>query len=142
MSIFNYISKSDLKNQVKKLNDDMELLSDTKKCLNKKLNALCLQTIHKSKGLAYDNVFVIGCYENGIPHNKVVEKSQVDKEKERGTAEPSTTLEEERRLMYVAMTRAKNNLFLTVPKNRGDKPLKLSRFLKETGLQGIKDWMD
>lgn len=99
-----------------------------------KLNALCLQTIHKSKGLAYDNVFVIGCYENGIPHNKVVEKSQVDKEKERGTAEPLTTLEEERRLMYVAMTRAKNNLFLTVPKNRGDKPLKLSRFLKETGI--------
>lgn len=111
-----------------------DMQSKLEKYNDGKLNALCLQTIHKSKGLAYDNVFVIGCYENGIPHNKAVEKSQVDKKKERGTAEPSTTIEEERRLMYVAMTRAKNNLFLTAPKNRGDKPLKLSRYLKETGI--------
>ena len=59
-----------------------------------------LMTIHLSKGLEFDNVFVCGCNEGLLPHEKSL-----------GAPEQ---LEEERRLMYVAMTRARKNLFLTL----------------------------
>lgn len=58
-----------------------------------------LMTIHASKGLEFKNVFVIGMEENLFPHS-----NSFFNEKE---------MEEERRLAYVAITRAKENLFLT-----------------------------
>jgi len=58
-----------------------------------------LMTIHLAKGLEFDNVFVIGCNESLLPH-QMSWGSQDD-------------LEEERRLMYVAMTRAKKELCLS-----------------------------
>ncbi|MEK7590336.1 MAG: UvrD-helicase domain-containing protein [Patescibacteria group bacterium] len=58
-----------------------------------------LMTVHLAKGLEFDNVFVIGCSESLLPHQMSC-GSQDD-------------LEEERRLMYVAMTRAKNKLCLS-----------------------------
>jgi DNA helicase II / ATP-dependent DNA helicase PcrA len=61
--------------------------------------AIHLTTIHLAKGLEFDTVFVVGCSEGLLPHQLSY-----------GTLEE---LEEERRLMYVAMTRAKQKLFLT-----------------------------
>lgn len=58
-----------------------------------------LMTIHLAKGLEFDNVFVIGCDEGLLPH-QMSYGSQDE-------------LEEERRLMYVAMTRARKELFLS-----------------------------
>lgn len=60
-----------------------------------------LMTIHQSKGLEFKYVFVIGLYEGGLPNFRACR----DDEKE--------GIEEERRLMYVATTRAENKLFLT-----------------------------
>jgi len=57
-----------------------------------------LMTIHLAKGLEFDEVFVIGCNEGLLPHQ--MSYSSDDE------------IEEERRLMYVAMTRARNNLYL------------------------------
>lgn len=62
--------------------------------------AVNLMTIHLSKGLEFDDVFLIGCTESILPH----QRSLATKEE----------LEEERRLMYVAMTRARKKLFLTL----------------------------
>lgn len=63
---------------------------------NVKVNLL---TIHLAKGLEFDRVFVAGCTEGLIPHARSMEsKDQV---------------QEERRLMYVAMTRARKKLFLS-----------------------------
>jgi len=64
------------------------------------INGVKLMTIHLSKGLEFNNVFVCGCSEGLLPH-------------ERSIGSPEE-LEEERRLMYVAMTRARKNLFLTL----------------------------
>ncbi len=59
-----------------------------------------LMTIHMSKGLEFDNVFVIGCSEGVLPH-----------ERSYGALDD---IEEERRLMYVAMTRARKKLCLSL----------------------------
>lgn len=61
-----------------------------------KPNHVCFSTIHKTKGLEWDVVFVVGCNDTFFPGNK------------RGKA-----LEEERRLFYVAITRAKTYLYMT-----------------------------
>lgn len=97
-----------------------------------KIDALCLQSIHKSKGLSYRNVFLIGCNEGLFPHKGAVE---VDKKTAREKiVEPLTTIEEERRLFYVAMTRARNRFYASYILKKGERKLQPSRFLKETGL--------
>jgi len=58
-----------------------------------------LMTIHLAKGLEFDNVFIVGVAEGFLPHGRSLE------------SEAST--EEERRLMYVAMTRARKNLAIS-----------------------------
>ncbi len=98
-----------------------------------KLDALCIQSIHKSKGLSYRNVFLIGCNEGTLPYNGATEKEAVKINEIK--AEPVTTVEEERRLFYVAMTRARNRLYLCVPQEKGSRKLKTSRFIKETGVK-------
>jgi DNA helicase-2/ATP-dependent DNA helicase PcrA len=66
--------------------------------------AVSLMTLHASKGLEFSCVFITGCEENLIPYS-LSEKKPSDPE-------------EERRLLYVGMTRAKNYLFLTNAKQR------------------------
>ncbi len=84
-----------------------------------------LATIHAVKGLEFKTVFVCGLEENIMPTSRAKD----DKD----------AMEEERRLMYVAITRAKENLFLTRSKNRflygKREPTALSLFLKEVGDQ-------
>ena len=80
-----------------------------------------LSTIHGAKGLEFDHVFVTGVEEGLLPHYYCS-----DSEEE---------IEQERRLLYVAMTRAKQKLFLTHTSVRGRwgkvSPVDRSRFLDE-----------
>jgi len=69
-----------------------------------KTEAANLMTLHASKGLEFSCVFITGCEENLIPYSM----------SEKKPADP----EEERRLLYVGMTRAKNYLFLTSARHR------------------------
>jgi DNA helicase-2/ATP-dependent DNA helicase PcrA len=88
----------------------------TQKCVN-------LATVHAAKGLEFHVVFVVGCEENLFPHWK--------------SAETPSGINEERRLMYVAMTRAEKYLFLSSADFRKGQFNQRSRFLQEieTGLQ-------
>lgn len=97
-------------------------------------NALQFMTIHKSKGLAFTNVFVIGVYDGGLPSVRAIPLRDINLIDCREKAEPLTTIEEERRLMYVAATRAKHNLYITFPQTVQGKPVKRSIFLKELQL--------
>ncbi len=63
--------------------------------------SIVLSTIHQAKGLEWKHVFVIGLVEGQFPHYKVYDHPE--------------ELEEERRLFYVAVTRAKDELYLTYP---------------------------
>lgn len=84
-----------------------------------------IATIHSAKGLEFDTVFVCGLEEKIFP----VSRADTD------------DLEEERRLMYVAITRARKNLYLTSTSSRfmyGKRDIAIkSRFLKEIGM--VKD---
>ena len=79
-------------------------------------NAVHFHTMHSCKGLEYKVVFIMDVVEGIIPYNKAV----LDYE-----------IEEERRLMYVAMTRAKEKLYLLYAKSRYNKDTTISRFVTE-----------
>ena len=80
---------------------------------------------------------MIGCNEGSLPYNGATEKKVIDFNEIK--AEPVTTIEEERRLFYVAMTRARNRLYLCVPQMKNSRKLKVSRFIKETGSRVKKE---
>lgn len=79
-------------------------------------NGVTLTTMHSAKGLEYEVVFVMDMNEGVTPHKKAVKDAD---------------LEEERRLMYVALTRAKTYLFLYSVKEMYQKEAKPSRYLAE-----------
>lgn len=84
-------------------------------------NALSLSTIHSAKGKEYKYVFIIDLYEGMFP-NKTISKSK---------DENQLLLEEERRLFYVGMTRAKDQLTLLIPSKVADEEVEISEFVKE-----------
>lgn len=73
-------------------------------------------TMHACKGLEFDHVVLPYLNEGVIPHKKAFLPEE---------------LEEERRLLYVAMTRAKKNLLMTCIHKQGDQKYQMSRFLRE-----------
>jgi len=86
-----------------------------------------LMTLHAAKGLEFDAVFVAGCEEELLPHSRALAEA-------RG-GDVDAGLEEERRLLYVGMTRARKRLFLTWARERmqfGSFAIRRpSRFLEE-----------
>ena len=88
-------------------------------------NSVAVSTIHAAKGLEFDYVFIIGIEEGLFPVNRAINDVM--------------EVEEERRLMYVAITRAKKQVYLTYAKTRfiyGDrKPTLKSRFISEMDLE-------
>ena len=64
---------------------------------------MTLMTLHNAKGLEYPIVFIIGCEEGVFPHSRSLDEG---------------SLEEERRLCYVGMTRAMRDLYLTYARRR------------------------
>jgi DNA helicase-2/ATP-dependent DNA helicase PcrA len=94
-------------------------------------NAVRCMTVHAAKGLEFDRVFVIGLTNQRFPTRKRAEAVSFPRELIKGVVpEGDLHLQEERRLFYVAMTRAKNELYLSgVDKKRNPK----SRFIDEVG---------
>jgi len=93
--------------------------------------AVNLSTVHQAKGLEFHTVFVIWLTDGMFPSSR-----SMDERKD---------LEEERRLFYVATTRAKDELYLTYPHMRltggyGDVFQRPSRFLKEIPNKLVEDW--
>lgn len=84
-------------------------------------NFVSLMTVHKSKGLEFSYVFVTGVEEGLFPM----------KTKAYGPISESSDIEEERRLFYVAMTRAMDKLEITGSRNRHGNETNLSTFVKE-----------
>ena len=102
--------------------EEMALISDLDS-MDQEVNSVTLMTMHISKGLEFPFVFIVGLEENLFPSARPNED------------DPEGDVEEERRLCYVGMTRAREKLFLTYTKIRrvwGQETMNApSRFLKE-----------
>ncbi|USL43199.1 ATP-dependent helicase [Priestia megaterium] len=102
--------------------DHMIAMNTEMKALSKQFNeSIQLTTIHRAKGLEYKHVYVLSSVDGGLPHDYALEAYR---------GGDDMPLQEERRLLYVAMTRAQNSLYLSVPQTRRGKTAYPSRFLK------------
>ena len=93
--------------------------------------AVNLSTVHQAKGLEFNTVFIIWLTDGMFPSSRSLDTRDA--------------LEEERRLFYVAITRARDELYLTYPHMRlsggyGDVFQRPSRFLKEIPNELVEDW--
>ena len=93
--------------------------------------AVNLSTVHQAKGLEFNTVFIIWLTDGMFPSSRSLDTRDA--------------LEEERRLFYVAITRARDELYLTYPHMRlsggyGDVFQRPSRFLKELPNELVEDW--
>jgi DNA helicase II / ATP-dependent DNA helicase PcrA len=88
--------------QLGKFLEDVALMSDLDS-LKEEKDAVTLITLHASKGLEYPIVFIVGMDEGILPHSRAL------KDEEEGKME---SMEEERRLAYVGITRAKQRLYM------------------------------
>ena len=86
--------------------EDVSLLTDQDNEKDEDKNKVTLMTIHSAKGLEFKNVFVVGLEENLFPLNQSDKKTNTD------------SIEEERRLFYVALTRAGENAWFSFAKQR------------------------
>ena len=91
------------------------------------IDAVQLSTLHAAKGLEFKHVFLIGIEEGVLPHRESQEPGKI---------------EEERRLMYVGITRAQRSLHLTYCENRKQGkefiPCEASRFIGEMGQEDLR----
>jgi DNA helicase-2/ATP-dependent DNA helicase PcrA len=103
-------------------------------------DAVRLMTIHGSKGLEFEHVFVVNMVSRRFPSSKRREAIEVPEAIVKETLpEGDWHLQEERRLFYVAMTRAKRGLYLTSAADYGGaRKKKVSRFLVEAGFEDIQ----
>ena len=113
-TLVDYLESVTLQNNLEKQDDD--------------LPSVAISTVHASKGLEFDYVFIIGAEEGKFPLSRALENND--------------ELEEERRLMYVAITRARKKLYITRAKSRflyGKRENQMaSRFITEAGLVAPK----
>lgn len=89
-----------------------------------------LMTFHRAKGLEFDRVFLIGLHSMVLPHRRSL---QVPEHKK------AEAWEEERRLLYVGITRARRELYLSVSRTRQGKRVAPSPFLREIGFADDPD---
>ncbi|PAE32022.1 3'-5' exonuclease [Bacillus sp. 7884-1] len=110
--------------EIIKKNKEMEELRK-----DPKADVVKLMTIHKSKGLEFPVVYLIGASENILPHSSSLEadsrKDIIIKEKQKN----SVAIEGERRLAYVAITRAEEELYISSPRIYRDGNVEISRFI-------------
>ena len=93
--------------------------------------AVNLSSVHQAKGLEFHVVFIIWLTDGMFPSSRSLDRRE--------------DLEEERRLFYVAVTRARDELYLSYPHRRlnagyGDIFQRPSRFLKEIPNELVEDW--
>ncbi|MDR0542443.1 MAG: UvrD-helicase domain-containing protein [Dysgonamonadaceae bacterium] len=111
---------------------EISLLTDQDTDKDENANRITMMTVHAAKGLEFKNVFIVGLEERLFPSERCMQNPR--------------EIEEERRLFYVALTRAEENVFLTYAKNRfhngQSQSGEPSRFLKDIDRQYLRTSAD
>ncbi|MBA2873156.1 DNA helicase-2/ATP-dependent DNA helicase PcrA [Anoxybacillus calidus] len=123
-----HASYLNLIDKILKRHEEMEELKK-----NPYADVVSLMTIHNAKGLEFPCVYLIGASDYILPHAVALQEAEdmattqqtVDKSEDK----LNRAVEEERRLMYVAVTRAKEELYVSSPKRFRNRDLEISRFL-------------
>lgn len=110
------------KSFVEEYGEVLRQAADRKKDKGADTPGIRLMTFHAAKGLEFDTVFIMDVSEDFAPYWQ---------------AETNDDIEEERRMFYVAMTRAKHRLFLLHADERFGREFELSRFAAEAGLDRL-----
>ena len=120
--------KSDENSDAQEIIQKINLISILENNDNNNEQAINLSTIHAAKGLEYQYVYLLSCNEGILPHQESIHNNNID---------------EERRLMYVAITRAKKELTISYCLQRKIEKemtvIEKSRFIDEIGLYNIID---
>ncbi|QQL45910.1 ATP-dependent helicase [Sulfuriroseicoccus oceanibius] len=108
-------------------------VSNDRPAENEDHDVVTLSTVHQAKGLEWDVVFAVGLADGKFPNERALDADDPDTE------------EEERRLFYVTLTRAKTQLYLTYPQlwstpHQGSMPVLPSRFIQELDPDLFDTW--
>lgn len=103
LSVAQKYNEMSLDEALRRFLEEVALSSDTDE-INEKSEAVHVMTLHSSKGLEFPQVFIVGLEEGIFPHSR--------------SALAQSELEEERRLMYVGLTRAKEKVYLLYTQQR------------------------
>ena len=108
--------------------EDVALVSD-QDTLEATANAPTLLTLHAAKGLEFPVVFIVGLNDGTLPHVRSFDNPE--------------GMQEERRLLYVGITRARDQLYLVIPQNRSaygySEPVEESRFIKDIPVHLVEE---
>lgn len=127
-NIEEFINSLDIYENLEEFVQDISIKMESEN--KNKENSVSVMTIHSAKGLEFPVVFVIGLEEDILPHRLSIDEG---------------LLEEERRLFYVSITRAKEELYLSYSRMRflkNRQELKTSRFLEEIGYKDGKIYLN
>ena len=106
-----------LEDWMKQQQDYTDMLQEQKRRMDRKeKKGVQVMTLHGAKGLEFETVFITGANEGVIPYRKMQTKEEI---------------EEERRLFYVGMTRAKRELIISCPAEKNGRELSPSRFVSD-----------
>jgi DNA helicase-2/ATP-dependent DNA helicase PcrA len=101
-------------------------------------DVVTLSTLHGSKGLEFEVVFLVGCEEGYLPHARTIDVRATDV-----TGDGAADIEEERRLMYVGVTRAREQLVVSRARARVVRgkamPRTVSRFLLDVPAEALEE---
>ncbi|WP_458412999.1 UvrD-helicase domain-containing protein [Schinkia sp. CFF1] len=115
--------------QIIEKNKEMEALQK-----NHKTDCVSLMTIHRAKGLEFPVVYLIGASETILPHSSSMDadkRSDMILPQDNNKKKIAEAVEEERRLAYVAVTRAKEELYISSPASYRGENVDVSRFFLE-----------
>lgn len=100
----------------------------TKRGFTEHIDGVRLMTAHRSKGLEFDHVFIVNCFDGNWGNRSKRNLFQIPII---DSARDSGNIEDERRLFYVALTRARETVHISFSRIVGDKEAVVSQFLKE-----------
>lgn len=113
-------------NRYEKVEDFLDYIETMTSKAKHSINGVQLMTVHKSKGLEFPVCYVVGVNDGILPHFKSIEDTE-------SGAKPFA-IEEERRLLYVAITRAEAECHISSTASFNGRPNPTSRFIKELGM--------